>query len=86
MFCFRQFGRPSVASGKTASSGAGNSAHHGSPCSAFLRVDGGSKWSFKNERSGAIGVGGFARDNLRRRLLKTIERLKQAREGARGEF
>ena len=25
---------------------------HGSHCSAFLRVDGGSEWSFENELSG----------------------------------
>ena len=43
-----------------------------SPCSAFLRVDGGSEWNFENERSGAIGVGGFARDNWRKRLSKII--------------
>ena len=35
----------------------------GSPCSAFLLADGGSEWSFENEQSGAIGVGGFAQDN-----------------------
>ena len=27
---------------------------HGSPCSALLRVDDGSDWSFENKRSGAI--------------------------------
>ena len=42
----------------------------GSPFSAFTRVDGGSEW---NERSGAIGVGGFARNKWRRRLSKIIE-------------
>ena len=36
-------------------------------------VDDGSEWSFENARSGAIGVGGFARDNSRRRLSKIIE-------------
>ena len=35
---------------------------------------------------GAIGVGGFTRDNSRRRLSKKIEWLKQAGEGARGVF
>ena len=29
---------------------------HGSPCSALLRVDDGSDWSFENKRSGAIHV------------------------------
>ena len=45
---------------------------HGSPCSAFLRVDSGSQWSFENERSGAIGVGRHAQDRSRRRLSKII--------------
>ena len=38
-------------------------------------MDDGSEWSFENlnKRSGAIGVGGFARDNPRRRLSKIIK-------------
>ena len=31
------------------------------------------EWSFVNKRSGAIGVGGFARDNSRRGLSKIAE-------------
>ena len=31
-------------------------------------LDDGSEWSFENKRFGAIGVGGFARDNSRKRL------------------
>ena len=45
----------------------------GVPAAPFLRVDGGSEWNFEKERSGAIGAGGFARDNWRRRLSKIIE-------------
>ena len=44
---------------------------------------GDSEWSFENKRSGAIAVGGFARDNYRRRLTKIIEWLKQAGKGKR---
>ena len=60
------------------------------PCSAFLLVDSGGEWSFENEGSWAIGAGRFSRDNSRRRLSKIIEwlkvNLKQAGEGARGDF
>ena len=48
---------------------------HGIPCRAFYRMDDGSELSFENagERPGAIGMGGFARENSRRRLSKMIE-------------
>ena len=39
----------------------------------LFTVDDGSEWSFENKRSGAIGVGGYARDNSRKRLSKIIE-------------
>ena len=39
----------------------------------LFTVEDGSEWSFENKRSGAIGVGGFARENSMRRISKTIK-------------
>ena len=47
--------------------------HQGSPCSAFLRVDGGSEWNFENELSGARRPGICTKSLGRRRLSKIIE-------------
>ena len=44
---------------------------------SLLSVDGGNEWSFENELSWAIGVGGLAQDiiedNSRRKFSKIIE-------------
>ena len=48
--------------------------------------DCGSGWIFENDRFCAIGMGGFAQVNSRRRLPKNIESLKQAGKGAREVF
>ena len=74
---------PCYSPAATLGGGKSMQSRHDGRCSAFLRMDGGSEWSFENQRSGAIGVAGVAHGKSWSRLRKRLRRMKPAK-GAQG--